>query len=104
VQTRWTHAKGVFGPWWAAVNAVWLAVSSADTLVSKYASNAFKAEWNGWWITPKWGWTVWAIGFLAITLWSAFEYSYRLVKSRENETLRLRGEVERLSTQPEGCG
>ncbi len=102
VYTRWAHAKGIFSPWWAAVNLVWFALSSADTLVSKYGSDALKSAWNSWWVKPKWGWKVWAIGFAVSTLASLFEYSYRSVRFRETELSRLRDEVHRLSTQPMG--
>ncbi len=102
MHTRVAHARGVFGRWWGFMNLTWTALSSADTLVSKYASDAFKAEWNSWWITPKWGWAVWAIGILVISFGFAFGYSFRLVKSQESETLRLSSEVDRLSKQHEG--
>jgi hypothetical protein len=84
--TRFTHLKGVFGPWWIAVNGLWTLASSADVLVGHYASASFKAAWDAAWIAPKWGWTVWVIGFLLITVGSAFEYSFRYIRQHENES------------------
>jgi hypothetical protein len=86
--TRLTHAKAVFGPWWVGVNLLWTAISSADTLANKYASDAFKQNWNSLWITPKWGWSVWITGFCVITAVFAFESSFRQIKKTEKEPER----------------
>ena len=81
---RFAHLKGVFGPWWVAVNGVWALLSSADVIVTHYAPESFRAAWDAEWIAPKWGWSVWAIGFLIITAASAFEYSFRYIRKHEN--------------------
>jgi hypothetical protein len=77
-----------FGSWWAGVNLVWTALSSADTIVNKYGSDPFKQHWNSLWITPKWGWSVWITGFCVITAICAFESSFREIKNFDNEPER----------------
>jgi hypothetical protein len=81
--TRYLHFRGIFGPWWAAVNALWALVSSADLLVSKYGSTNVKQAWEMAWIAPKWGWRTWIVGFLLITFVFTFEYSFKRIKKHE---------------------
>jgi len=83
--TRLGHLKGIFGPWWFGVNLFWTAVSSADVFVSHYASPSFKIAWDQAWITPRWGWTVWLVGFVLISSVFTFEYSFRHIKKYETE-------------------
>jgi hypothetical protein len=88
VHTRWTHARGVFGPWWLTVNTLWTLISSADTVVNKYGTDILKSRWNSLWITPKWGWSVWFAGFCLITVGFAFEWSFRQIRKLEKEPER----------------
>ncbi len=85
---RWQHAKAVFGWWWLSVNAAWGCLTAADTLVSKWASESFRRAWDSYWRLPKWGWKVWVIGFLLITLICAFEASYRIVRDASEKHIR----------------
>src|ERR1700691_1498092 len=85
MHTRAGHYKAIFGPWWAVLNGLWTLLSSADTLVGKYGSDDFKKTWDAAWITPKWGWKVWAIGVSVSTAIFAIEYSFRHIKKHEME-------------------
>jgi hypothetical protein len=64
---------------------IWSIISSADTLVSKYGSTEFKEVWDKEWIAPKWGWKVWIIGALIITVAFMFEFTFRVIRKRETE-------------------
>jgi hypothetical protein len=100
--TRWIHTKGIFGPWWAALNAFWAVLSSADMLVSKYASESFQKQWNATWVTPKWGWEIWIIGALLITVLFEFEHSFRHIVKHEKSHLeretKLATKLEEIKT------
>jgi len=74
------HSKGVFGRWWLVVGFLWTLLSNADLLVSKYTSAQFQASWAAEWYSPKWGWQVWIIGILVITVVFEFFHSYRKIK------------------------
>jgi hypothetical protein len=103
--SRSKHLKGVFGPWWAVVSALWASISAADTLVGKYGSASTQAAWNMYWKVPKWGWEVWAIGALLITCAFLFEFSFRLHKNYETLACKaiadLQQKVEVLTWPPE---
>src|ERR1700691_3057327 len=106
---RWQHLKGIFNIWWLAVNGAWLLVSSADTLVGKFATPAFKNYWDSQFVTPKWGWKVWIIGFAVLTMAYVFEFSYRLVKrhagpSKESPRLYLEYSEPQSGYVMEFCG
>ncbi|HXM61484.1 MAG TPA: hypothetical protein VN950_11580 [Terriglobales bacterium] len=117
--TRGEHYKAIFGPWWAVVNGLWALLSSADTLVAKYGSVEFKKTWDEAWITPKWGWKIWAIGLLASTVLFALEYSFRHtrrildqahngrkaeVKKVEDELAVANAKINKLETMPDISG
>lgn len=94
-RARWQHAKSVFGPWWWGMNVAWGCLTLADTLVSKWASETFRKTWDSYWRLPKWGWKVWIIGFLCITVFFIFEASYR----RVNDESETRIQAEKRLTQ-----
>jgi hypothetical protein len=62
---------------WAVIYGLWTLVCSVDVLVEHYGSDSFKAVYNTWWITPKWGWETYIIGLLVITVFAILEGSYR---------------------------
>jgi hypothetical protein len=77
IKARWEHLKQVARWWWAMVITAWTLLSLADFIMGKMSPDR-KAVWDAMWITPKWGWKVWIIGLLVITVLMLFEGSYRL--------------------------
>lgn len=89
ISKRVKHLKAISGLWWLAVNLVWGIVCGADVLITHYGTDSVKRAWIAAWYFPKWGWHVWAIGFLLITLIFVAEGSYRYDAKREKHNPRI---------------
>jgi hypothetical protein len=71
--------------WWAVIYGLaWSLLCSIDVLIGHYASESFKAAYNKAWVAPKWGWAVWIIGLLVITILVIIEGSYRYASNLED--------------------
>lgn len=99
---RASHVGQIARSWWAMIyGLVWSALCSVDVLVGHYGTDSFKTAYNSAWIAPKWGWKVWIIGLLVITVLVIVEGSFRDAREREaghaiaNESRDK--EIERLS-------
>lgn len=76
--TRARHVFHIARWWWALIyTGAWSAISIAETMVAHYGSDTVKAAYNRAWLAPRWGWKVWIIGILVITLFCIVEGSYR---------------------------
>jgi hypothetical protein len=103
MHTRTEHFKAVFGAWWAVVTAIWSLISSADTLVGKYGSDSLKKWWDAAW-TPKWGWKVWIIGLLIITLAFVLEFTFREIRKKETDFQQQLDEEKDKNQRPDYKG
>ena len=56
LKSRAKHIWRIANLWWAMICVVWTAICSANTLIGKYGSDAFRKAWDAAWVTPKWGW------------------------------------------------
>ena len=65
------------------IYGAWSILCSVDVLVGKYGSDQIKAAWDAAWKLPKFGWKVWLIGMLFITVLMIFEGSYQHSRSLE---------------------
>jgi len=83
---------------------LWSLISSADTLVGKYGSDSFKKAWDAEWIAPKWGWKVWIIGLLIITVVFMFEFTFRESSKRETGLRQQLDEEKSKNQRPEYIG
>ncbi len=83
IKDRFKHGGRIGQWWWAMIFGAWTLVCSADVLVGKYGSDSFKVAWDAAWKLPKFGWEVWIIGLLMITVLMIFEGSYRHTRSLE---------------------
>lgn len=104
--TRFKHAKAIFGVWWIIATCLWSTISSADTFIGKLAPQRFQSAWGSWWLTLLWGWKMWIIGILTITLISVFFSSYACIKKREHTRekaeLELKRQLEDLGAKFQG--
>ena len=77
ISRRVKHVGHIANWWWAVMYGVWTLLCSFDVLVEHYGTDSFRVAYNNLWIAPKWGWKVWIIGLLAITVLAVLEGSYR---------------------------
>jgi hypothetical protein len=77
LKARLEHVGNIAHWWRAVIYGAWTLLCSCDVMVEHYGSDSFKSAYNGWWITPKWGWKTWVIGLLIITVLAILEGSYR---------------------------
>jgi hypothetical protein len=77
LKARAEHVWHIAHWWWAVIYGTWTLLCSFDVIVEHYGSDSFRAAYNSWWITPKWGAKTWLIGLLVITVLAILEGSYQ---------------------------
>src|ERR1022692_1829687 len=81
---RIKHVGQIAHLWWVVIYGAWALLCSLDVFVEHYASESFKVTYNNLWEAPKWGWQIWIIGLLVITVFAIFEGSYQYALTVES--------------------
>jgi hypothetical protein len=78
VRKRYGHIKSIASWWWAVMFGLWTLFQTTDWIVEKWGSATGKAQWEARTshVVP-FGWQIWLIGILFISVLMFFEGSYR---------------------------